>query len=107
MADAGLLHGLTLIQNGYDFDSSLNCGMSKPRSSVIVTLLTPFSLAYTTPAFAGDASVSWDTNIEPNLAGNKVCYGIVSGSYGTSIDVGKQINYIVTGLRSETYCNSV
>ena len=43
----------------------------------------------------------------PNLAGNKVCYGTVSGSYGTSIDVGKQINYIVTGLRSETYCNSV
>ncbi len=73
----------------------------------MVTFLTPFSLAYTTPAFAGDATVSWDTNIEPNLAGNKVCYGTASSSYVTSIDVGKQTNYMVTGLRSETYYNSV
>lgn len=81
--------------------------MRKPRFFVMVTLLTPFSLAYTTPAFAGDATVSWDTNIEPNPAGNKACYGTASGSYGTPIDVGKQTNYMVTGLRSETYSKSV
>ncbi len=81
--------------------------MSISRFFVMVTLLTPFSLAYTTLTFAGDATVSWDTNIKPNLARNKVCYGIGSGSYVTSIDVGKQTNSMVTGLRSETYCNSV
>ena len=81
--------------------------MSQLRFFVMVTLLTPFSLAYTSPAFAGDATVSWDTNIEPNLAENKVCYGTAFGSYVTSIDVDKQTNYMVTGLRSETYCNSV
>src|SRR5437773_12292233 len=55
-------------------------------------------------ADAGQLTVAWTANTESNLAGYKVYYGTSSHSYQTSIDVGNQTTYIVTGLLAgQTY----
>jgi hypothetical protein len=62
------------------------------------------------PALAGDAALTWDaptTNVDgsplTDLAGYKVYYGTTSGNYSTSIDVGNQTTYTVTGLGTGTF----
>jgi len=40
-----------------------------------------------TMAFAGEITLAWDANTEPDLAGYKIYYGIASGDYGNTIDV--------------------
>ena len=53
--------------------------------------------------FAADVTLAWDANTAPQLAGYKVYIGTTSGSYSTSIDVGKVTTYTVTGLANGTY----
>jgi parallel beta-helix repeat protein len=47
-------------------------------------------------------NLTWDANTEPSLNGYKVYYGTSSGSYGTSIIVGKETSYKLTGLSNGT-----
>jgi hypothetical protein len=54
-------------------------------------------------AYAGDATLTWNPNSEPDLAGYIVYYGTASGQYGISINVGNQTNFVVTGLGLGTY----
>ena len=55
-------------------------------------------------ARAEQVTLAWDANTEPDLAGYKVHYGTVSGSYATSVDVHKVTTAIVTGLTAgQTY----
>jgi hypothetical protein len=50
------------------------------------------------------ATLEWDPNSEPDLAGYKLHYGPASRSYDTVIDVGNQTTYTLTGLEvGETY----
>ena len=56
-----------------------------------------------TPGFAGEATLSWDQNTEPDLAGYKIYFGTSSGVYGTPIDAGVQTTYTVTGLAISPY----
>ncbi len=56
-----------------------------------------------TPAFAADASLSWDANTESDLARYNVHYGTTSGAYSTVIPVGLVTSYTVTGLAPGTY----
>ncbi|MBI3805494.1 MAG: fibronectin type III domain-containing protein [Nitrospirae bacterium] len=69
----------------------------------IFTLLTVSLLGRTSPVFAFNATLSWDSDTDPNLAGYKVYYGSASRSYGTPIIIGKQNSYTVSGLGSGTY----
>ena len=49
-------------------------------------------------AHAGQATLAWDANTEPDLAGYRVHYGTAPGTYGTPVDVGNVTTYTVMGL---------
>ena len=71
-----------------------------PFSAIICGLVM---LIYPMPVFAADASLSWNPNTEPDLAGYKVYYGTASRTYGSPINVGNQTAFAVTGLSAGTY----
>jgi hypothetical protein len=50
------------------------------------------------PGLVTQATLEWDPNNEPDLAGYKLYYGLASGSYETTIDVGNQTTYTITDL---------
>lgn len=54
-------------------------------------------------AFAANAILSWDSNLESDLSGYKVYFGPSSGSYGTPIDVGNVTSYTISGLSNGTH----
>ena len=54
-------------------------------------------------AFPGDLRLAWNPNVEPDLAGYKIYYGSSPGLPLTSIIVGNQATYTVTGLGPGTY----
>jgi hypothetical protein len=55
-------------------------------------------------AFAAQVTLAWDPNTESDLAGYRIHYGTVNGSYATHIDVHKVTSYTVTGLsEGQTY----
>ena len=76
------------------------CKISLPAKGVIALLL---ALSCHTVALAGNAVLSWDPNTESDLAGYKAYVGTASGVYGSSIDVGNQTTYTITGLGSGTF----
>lgn len=53
-------------------------------------------LFLTAAAEAATVKISWNANIEADLAGYKLYYGTASGAYGTPIDVGNVTSYTVT-----------
>jgi hypothetical protein len=55
-------------------------------------------------ALAAQATLAWDPNTESDLAGYKVHYGTISGSYTVHTDVHNVTTYSVTGLTAgQTY----
>lgn len=81
--------------------------MKKPDRSFLIGTLTGMLMiiasAQSHYAFAGDAVLSWNPDMDPTLAGYKVYYGTASGHYGIPVDVGIQTTYMVTGLGFGTY----
>ena len=67
---------------------------SRQRLVAIVVLL----LALGSPLYAGEVTLAWDPNTEPDLAGYIVHYGSQSGIYSNRIDVGNRTSWAVTGL---------
>ena len=47
---------------------------------------------------AGSATISWDANSEPDLAGYRIYYGKGIGSYESQVYVGNVTTYRLTGL---------
>ena len=47
---------------------------------------------------AGSATISWDANSEPDLAGYKIYYGHSSGNYQSQIYVGNVTSHRLTGV---------
>lgn len=72
---------------------------SSPQSICAVLLL----LAFASPVLAGDVTLAWNPNSEPDLAGYKIYYGTASHAYGTPIVIGTQTTYTLTGLPAGTY----
>jgi hypothetical protein len=54
------------------------------------------------PALPVQATLEWDPNDEPDLAGYKIHWGLASGSYTNVVDVGNQTSYTLTGLTAGT-----
>jgi uncharacterized repeat protein (TIGR01451 family) len=55
------------------------------------------TLLHSGVAWGGTATLSWDANIEPALAGYRVHYG-TSRAYANSMDVGRVTTYTMNGL---------
>jgi PKD repeat protein len=63
-----------------------------------------FFLLFIASAFAGQASLAWNANTDPAVAGYMVSYGQASGTYTSKIDAGKQVTSTVPGLlEGKTY----
>ncbi len=80
--------------------------MPKVRiASVLAKVLWCFLIFLIPAARAGaaDVTLSWDPNPETDLAGYKIYYGTSSSVYSTSIKIGPQTTYTVTGLAPGTY----
>ncbi|MGZ5027592.1 MAG: PKD domain-containing protein, partial [Methylobacter sp.] len=49
--------------------------------------------------FAGSANLAWDASTSSNIGGYKISYGQTSGSYASTVDVGNNTTYAVSGLQ--------
>jgi hypothetical protein len=60
---------------------------------VILSLLVP-------AAHAGDVTVAWDPNPEPEVAGYKIYFGTTPGSYTVSMNAGNITSMVISGLEA-------
>jgi hypothetical protein len=67
-------------------------------SGLLLLLLAVLSLLVPA-AHAGEVTVAWDPNPEPEVAGYKIYYGTSPGSYTSSIDVGRATSAVISGLQ--------
>ena len=58
----------------------------------ILSLLVP-------AAHAGQVTVAWDPNPEPEVAGYKIYYGTTAGNYTASLDAGNATSILISGLQ--------
>ena len=74
-----------------------------PRNLLFFSALL-LALLITVWARAEQATLAWNANTEPDLAGYKLHYGTASNSYSVHIDVHNVTTYSVTGLTAgQTY----
>ena len=67
----------------------------------VVSLAVAF-LGCQAAALAASITVAWNPNPEPDIAGYRLMYGLQSGMYDTTVDVGKVTVFQVTGLNVGT-----
>ncbi len=73
------------------------------RRGSVMLLLTAVMVCIVAPwAYAANASLAWDANTEPDVAGYKVHYGLSRLTYTTHLDVGNVVAYTVTNLAAST-----
>jgi hypothetical protein len=60
--------------------------------AVVLSLLVP-------AAHAGEVTVAWDPNPEPEVAGYKIYYGTSPGSYTAFLDAGSATSIVISGLQ--------
>lgn len=92
----------------------MNTITRKCSSILKITLFVFLFLQNISPVLAGDATLTWNapiTNVDgtplTDLSGYKVYYGTSPGNYSTSINVGNQTTYTITGLGYATYYSAV
>ncbi|MFB3924899.1 MAG: CFI-box-CTERM domain-containing protein [Syntrophales bacterium] len=65
------------------------------RIAVVIAVLAVFTVQM---GFAAEVKLAWAANNEPDVAGYKVYYGSGSRQYSSSVDVGNQTSYTISGL---------
>lgn len=68
------------------------------RRFILPLSLLGLLLAIAGPAYAATATVSWNANGEPDLAGYHVRYGTSPGSHPTVVDAGNTTSQAISGL---------
>lgn len=82
------------------------CSVLSPRYSIIlsISLLLALCILPLTAAYAADVTLAWDPNTEPGIAGYKIYWGLSSGNYTGSQDIGNNTSVTITGLdEGKTY----
>lgn len=88
-----MLHGTAVVERESDW----------LEFKQIVWLVTVFSLliwsfAFVGLAHAGDVTLAWDPNTEPEIAGYKLYFGKTSRNYLESVDIGNATRYTLMNL---------
>ena len=68
------------------------------RLCVIFTVVISITFFLPVDSMAGEVTLEWDLNSEPDVAGYIMYWGTTSRSYSDSVDVGNQNSYTVSGL---------
>src|SRR3989441_24250 len=68
------------------------------RALFVACVLTVLCSLAPAVANAAQVALAWDANTDPDLAGYKLYYGLSSGSYQSSVDVGNVTSYTLSGL---------
>ena len=77
---------------------------SKASVSTRLVVLGLLLLAFSANAHAGQVTLAWDANTDPELGGYKLYYGQTSGNYSANVNVGNQTSYTLTALTAgQTY----
>ena len=66
----------------------------------IFASLISFALAFC--VCAADATVTWEASPESDIAGYRLAYGTVSGTYTTVVDAGNKLTVSIKNLREST-----
>lgn len=69
------------------------------ESYLIICVTVVLLLLSTVSASAGQVTLAWDPNTEPDLAGYKVHVGNATRTYTSTIDAGNVTSFTVTGLQ--------
>ena len=74
------------------------------RALFVACVLTVLCSLAPAVSSAAQVTLAWDANTDPDLAGYKLYYGLSSGSYQSSVDVGNVTGYTLSGLlEGQTY----
>src|SRR3989442_1344043 len=68
------------------------------RAVFVACVLTVVCALSPALSSAGQVTLAWDPNTDPDLAGYKLYYGTSSKSYQSSVDVGSQTSSTLSGL---------
>jgi hypothetical protein len=70
---------------------------------VQLSIVLMLSVWVISPVFAADVTIAWDPKVDPGVAGYHLYYGTAPGVYNSSVNVGSETTYTVTGLGPGTY----
>ena len=66
--------------------------------SSVLSLLVLLLFFWIGSAYSAQVTLAWDPNTDPDLAGYRIHYGLLSDQYSNSVDVGNQTNYTLSNL---------
>jgi len=66
--------------------------------SSVLSLLVLLLFFWIGSAYSAQVTLAWDPNTDPDLAGYRIHYGLLSDQYSNSVNVGNQTSYTLSNL---------